>query len=123
MTLIDTTDVRDKYRIVFDQTDPKKWCVELLGPAKPFNGILYTYGEFCIKPGEDENSVPKFSFQTEIIYAPDHLRDVVLSDEESDAIEILLGKILVDIVETHAANAKNVDGKLYLEIADEKRKT
>ncbi len=119
MTPIDTTEVRDKYRIVFDKQDAKKWCVELLPSAAPFNGILYTYGEFCIKPGEDENSVPKFSFQTEIIYAPDHLRDVVLSDEESDAIEILLGKILVDIVETHAGKAKNVDGKLFLEIADD----
>lgn len=116
MTHIDLTDIKDKYRIVFDPVDPKKWVVELLAPAAPFNGILYSYGEFCIKPGTEESPDPKFSFQTEIIYVPDHLNGVTLPDEAENQIQTLLGKILVDIIESNANKAKNVNGKLFLEL-------
>ena len=108
--------IKDAYRIVYDDKDPKKWVVELLPVCAPFNGVLYTYGEFSMKKGENETDVPKFSFQTEIIYVPEHLRGVTFPDHVADEMDDLLAKILIDIVESNSSRAKEQDGKLYLEL-------
>lgn len=116
MTLTDVP-IKDMYKIVFDPADAKKWCVELLAPCDPFHGIILSYGEFSVnKDGENENN-PKFSFQTEIIYVPDRLKGVNLPDEAEDKMQTLLGKILIDIIESNLSKAKSENGKLYLELA------
>ena len=115
MTLTDN--IKDKYKIVFDQNDSKKWCVELLAPCDPFHGIILSYGQFKIKPGDENNPEPKFSFETEIIYVPERLKDVTLPDEEEDKMQNLLATILIDIIETSGGTPKLEDGKLFLEIA------
>lgn len=115
MTL--TENIKDAYRIVFDPNDAKKWCVELLAPCDPFHGIILSYGEFSVKPGDESNPEPKFSFQTEIVFVPERLKDVTLPDEEEDKMQNLLAKILIDIIETSNGKPKLEDGKLYLEIS------
>jgi hypothetical protein len=110
------TEIKQKYRIVFDPQDAKKWCVELLGPCDPFHGVIVSFGEFSIKKNEEDDSNPKFSFQTEIIYVPERLKDVTLPDEEEDKMQTLLAQILLDIIESNANRAKSQDGKLYLEL-------
>lgn len=110
------TPIKDKYRIVLDPNDPKKWVVELLSPCAPFNGVIYTYGEFFMKPPEVEGKEPKLAFQTEIIYVPDHLRGVTFPDHVSNDMDMLLARILLDILDNHANKSKTEDGKLFLEI-------
>lgn len=119
MTLING--IKDKYKIVYDPADPKKWCVELLEPCDPLHGIILSYGEFTIKQNED-GSDPKFSFQTEIIYVPERLRGVNLPDDTEEKMQTLLGQILLDIIESNTNKTKAVDGKLFLELvnADDK---
>jgi len=110
------TPIKDKYRIVIDDSDPKKWVVELLAPCAPFHGVLYSYGEFSLNAPESENKEPKFSFQTEIIYVPDHLKNVTFPDEVGAKMDRLLAEILIDIIDTHASKAKKEDGKVFLEL-------
>lgn len=110
------TPTRDKYKIVFDPNDPKKWVVQLTAACAPFNGVLYSYGEFFAKDTENGMENAKLNFQTEIIYVPEHLRGVEFPDEVSIEMDKLLGEILFDIIETHAHAAKTEDGKLFLEI-------
>lgn len=116
------THIKDKYRIVFDPNDAKKWVVELLPPCAPFNGILYTYGEFGpVKPKSDKDE-PKISFQTEVVYVPEHLRGVTFPDSVSIEMDKLLAQILIDIIDTHGDKAKNNDGKIFIELEkDDKR--
>lgn len=107
--------IKDKYRIVFDPNDSKKWVVELLPPCAPFNGILYTYGEFG--PSESNTDAePKITFQTEVIYVPDHLRGVTFPDSVSIEMDKLLAQILIDIIDTYGDKAKNNDGKMHIEL-------
>lgn len=116
------THVRDKYKIIFDEKDPKKWVVQLTSACAPFNGILFSYGEFFVKQGDGGIEDAKFNFQTDIIYVPEHLRGVEFPDEVSKEMDKLLGQILFDIVDTHAKTSKTEDGKLFLEIVrDDKR--
>lgn len=121
MTLIDG--IKEKYRIVFDPQDPKKWCVELLQPCAPFDGIILSYGQFTIKKDGDDDPNPKFNFQTEIVYVPEKLKDVNLPDDAEDKMQTLLAQILIDIIESNMSKAKSEDGKLYLELVndDDKR--
>lgn len=114
MTLIDG--IKDKYRIVFDPQDPKKWCVELLESCDPFHGVILSYGEFTIKKDGDDDPNPKFNFQTEIVYVPERLRDVNLPDDAEDKMQTLLAQILIDIIENNMSQAKSENGKLYLEL-------
>jgi len=114
MTLIDG--IKEKYRIVFDPQDAKKWCVELLAPCDPFHGVIVSFGEFSIKKDGENESNPKFSFSTEIIYVPERLKDVTFPDEEEDKMQTLLAQILLDIIESNAHRARAEDGKLYLEL-------
>ena len=114
--------IKNKYRIVFDPNDAKKWVVELLPACAPFNGILYTYGEFGPAEPTSENSDPRISFQTEIVYVPDHLRGVTFPDSVSGEMDKLLAQILIDIIDTYGDKAKNKDGKMYIELVkDDKR--
>lgn len=116
------THIKDKYRIVFDPNDAKKWVVELLPKCAPFNGILYTYGEFGPAEPKTENAEPRISFQTEIIYVPDHLRGVTFPNSVSIEMDKLLAQILIDIIDTHGESAKNNDGKMFIELVkDDKR--
>ena len=116
------TPIKDKYKIIYDDNDPKKWVVRLLAPCAPFHDILYSYGEFILKPGEKETDPPKFSFQTDIIYVPEHLRGVTFPDEVGDEMDTLLAQILVDIIETHGDKTKSENGKLFIEMVnDDKR--
>lgn len=116
------TPTRDKYKIIFDDNDPKKWVVQLTSACAPFNGVVYTYGEFFVNKGDGSLEDAKFNFQTEIIYVPEHLRGVEFPDEVSKEMDKLLGEILFDIVESNAKTAKTEDGKLFLEIVrDDKR--
>jgi hypothetical protein len=114
MTLIDG--IKDKYKIVFDPQDPKKWCVELLESCDPFHGIILSYGQFTIKKDGDADQNPKFNFETEIVYVPERLRDVTLPDEAEDKMQTLLAQILIDIIENNMSKAKSENGKLYLEL-------
>ena len=118
MTLINP-DIKDKYRIVFDPQDSKKWCVELLDACDPFHGIILSFGEFSIKKNGEDDPNPKFSFSTEIIYVPERLKDVTLPDEDEDKMQTLLAQILLDIVESNVSKAKSEDGKLFLELVKE----
>lgn len=113
------TNIKTKYRIVFDPQDAKKWCVELLDGCDPFHGIILSFGEFSIKKNEEDESNPKFSFSTEIIYVPERLKDVNLPDEEEDKMQTLLAQILLDIIESNVSKAKSEDGKLFLELVKE----
>lgn len=114
--------IKDKYRIVFDPNDAKKWVVELLPPCAPFNGILYTYGEFGPAEPTNQKAEPRISFQTEIIYVPDHLRGVTFPDSVSIEMDKLLAQILVDIIDEFGDKAKNHDGKMVIELVkDDKR--
>ena len=115
MTLADVS-IKDKYRIVFDSQDSKKWCVELLAPCDPFHGIILSYGEFSIKKNGEDDDNPKFSFQTEIIYVPERLKDVTLPDEAEGQMQTLLGQILIDIIDSNASKTKAENGKLFLEL-------
>ena len=110
------TPVKDKYKIIFDDKDPKKWVVQLTAACAPFNGVLYSYGEFFINKGEKGLEDAKFNFQTEIIYVPEHLRGVEFPDEVSKEMDKLLADILVDIIYTHTNSTKVNNGKLFLEI-------
>lgn len=113
--------IKDKYRLVFDPNDAKKWVVELLPPCAPFNGILYTYGEFGpAEPIEGDDS-PRLSFQTEIIYVPDHLRGQTFPDSVSIEMDKLLAQILIDIIDTYGDKAKSQDGKMYIELVKDDR--
>jgi hypothetical protein len=114
--------IKDKYRIVFDPNDSKKWVVELLPPCAPFNGILYSYGEFGPVEPTSENSDPRISFQTEVIYVPDHLKGKTFPNSVSVEMDKLLAQILIDIIDTYGDKAKNQDGKMYIELVqDDKR--
>lgn len=110
------THIKDKYRIVFDPNDAKKWVVELLPPCAPFHGILYTYGEFGPAETKNDSDAPRISFQTEVIYVPDHLRGVTFPDSVSLDMDKLLAQILIDIIDTYGDKAKNNDGKMYIEL-------
>lgn len=113
--------IKSKYKIIYDDADPKKWCVELLPPCAPFHGIILSYGKFSIKKdGEDELS-PKISFETDIIYVPERLRGVEFPDSEEDKMQTLLAQILFDIIDNNLSHAKQEDGKLYLELAKDER--
>jgi hypothetical protein len=111
--------IKEKYRIVFDKLDPKKWCVELLPPCDPFHGILLSYGEFTIKEPSEENAEPKFSFSTELIYVPDRLNGVTLPDEDEEKMQNLLANILLDIIDSNLNKTKSENGKIFLELVKE----
>lgn len=108
--------IKSKYRIIHDDTDPKKWCVELLQPCDPFHGILLSYGKFSIKRNGEDDTNPKISFETDILYVPERLRGVVFPDSDEDKMQTLLAQILFDIIENNLSQAKQEDGKLYLEL-------
>lgn len=110
------TPIKSKYRIVLDPNDPKKWVVELLAPCAPFNGVIYTYGEFSLTEPEREGDEPKLSLEKEIIYVPEHLRGVTFPDHVGEEMDVLLAQILLDILETHTNKSKTEDGKLFLEL-------
>lgn len=112
----DNTNIKDKYEIIFDDTDATKWCVRLLEPAGLLHGVVYSYGEFTIKPGTDADPEPKFSFATEIISVPDRLKDATLPDEEESKMQTLLALILIDIVEGNMSKTRAENGKLFLEL-------
>lgn len=111
--------VKDKYKIILDPNDPKKWVVQLTAACAPFNGVLYSYGEFFAKDTEHGMEHAKLNFQTEIIFVPEHLRGVEFPDSVSKDMDKLLGEILFDIIETHATTSKTEDGKLFLEIVND----
>jgi len=124
MTNIDEKNIEDYYRIVFDDSDKSKWFVELLKPCEPFHEILYSYGEFSISnleslKSEDEDVIPKFKYEIDILYVPDRLKGVELPDEKEIEMENLIGCILLDIIGKNADKATNRDGKIYLELSRE----
>jgi len=110
------TKIKDKYRIINDPKDPRKWCVELLAPCAPFHGIVYTYGHFKINEPDAKRKNPTFEYESEIIYVPERLRGQVFPDSAEDEIQKLLGQILFDIVNDNLHNTKSDGGKLFLEL-------
>lgn len=115
------TTISEKYRIVYDTNDPKKWSVELLASCAPFHGLLISFGKFSVIKGGEDDQNPRISFETDILYVPERLRGVDLPDEEEDKMQVLLTQILFDIVENNLSKTKTEDGKLYLELcADDK---
>ena len=114
--------INEKYRIVFDKTDPKKWCVELLSACDPFHGILLSYGKFNITTSDGDEQKPKVKFETDIIYVPERLKDVTLPDEKYNEMEDLLAMILFDILENNLDKTKSDGDKLFLELIDEHNK-
>ncbi|CAB4141219.1 hypothetical protein UFOVP410_58 [uncultured Caudovirales phage] len=109
--------IKDKYRIVFDPNDSKKWCVELLQSCDPFHGIIYSYGKFSVTTPENENEIPKLSFETDIVYVPDRLKNYIFPDEKEIEMQKLLASILIDIIDDNLDKTKSENGKLYLELA------
>lgn len=109
--------IEEYYRIVYDDSDNKKWCVELLSPCTPFHGILYSYGQFNIFAPENSDDPPKIKYEMDILYVPDRLRGVTLPNERQNEMENLIVAILFDIVGKNVDKTKNVDGKLYLELS------
>jgi len=110
------TTIKDKYRIIHDSSDPKKWCVELLASCAPFHGIVYSYGSFSVNEPTDEKTTPTVTYETDIIYVPERLRGVVFPDNTEKEIQKLLGQILFDIVNDNLEHTKQESGKLYLEL-------
>jgi len=108
--------VKDLYKLVPDPKDPRKWCVLLLAEAGDWSGIIYSYGQFSINEPKKEGDNPTFNFETDVIYVPDRLRGVQFPDEREIELQTLLGKILFDIIESHADQSKIIDGKLFLDI-------
>jgi hypothetical protein len=109
--------ISDYYRIIFDPNDPKKWCVTLQKPCDPFHEIIYSYGEFSVESIEQNN--PKLKYQIDIIYVPDRLKNLTFPDDKQIEMENLIFDILLDILEKNYDKAKNLDGKLYLELSRE----
>lgn len=107
------------YRIVYDDSDKKKWCIELLKPCDPFHEILYSYGQFSINAKDENDPNPKFNYEIDIIYVPERLRDVELPDEKKGEMETLIASILLDILGKNADKTKSFNGKLYLELSRE----
>lgn len=99
-----------------DPKDPSKWCVELLAPCAPFHGIIYSYGQFTINEPNETRQVATFTYESDIIYVPDRLRDHVLPDSAEKDMQNLLGEILLDIISDNLANTKQDSGKLFLEL-------
>lgn len=111
--------IEEYYRIVYDETDNKKWCVELLKPCAPFHGVVYSYGQFSINAVEGSEESPKFKYEMDILYVPERLRDVTLPDEKQNEMENLIATILLDIIGKNVDKTKSFDGKLYLELSRE----
>lgn len=114
-----TKKIEDCYRIIYDDSDNKKWCVELLKPCDPFHEILYSYGKFSIVAKGENDSNPKFNYEIDILYVPERLRTLTLPDEKQNEMENLIAGILLDIIGKNADKTKNLDGKLYLELSRE----
>lgn len=114
--------IKDKYRIIFDETDSKKWCVELLSACDPFHGIILSYGKFNIIPNKEDDKKPKIKFETDIIYVPERLKGVTLPDGKYNEMENLLAMILFDILENNLDKTKSDGDKLFLELIDEHNK-
>lgn len=112
-----TKKIEDYYRIIYDDLDGKKWCVELLLPCDPFHEILYSYGEFSITAKDENDANPKFKYQIDIIYVPDRLNGLTFPDDKQIEMENLIFDILLDIVEKNFDKTKSLDGKLYLELS------
>lgn len=116
------TTIKDKYRVVHDPKDPSKWCVELLAPCAPFHGIIYSYGQFTINEPNETRKNATFTYESDIIYVPDRLRNEVFPDSAEKEMQNLLGEILLDIISDNLANTKQDSGKLFLELqANDKR--
>jgi hypothetical protein len=105
------------YKIIYDDTDSKKWCVELLSPCNPFHEIIYSYGKFSLIAKDENDPNPKFNYEIDIIYVPERLREVNMPDEKKEEMETLIASILLDILGKNADKAKSLDGKLYLELS------
>lgn len=108
--------IKEKYRIIYDPQDPKKWCVELLAPCAPFHGIVLSYGQFKVNEVDETRKTPTFTYETDIIHVPDRLRGVTFPDNSENEIQTLLGQILFDILNDNVENTKSDSGKLYLEL-------
>jgi hypothetical protein len=111
--------IEEYYRIIYDDADNKKWCIELLKPCDPFHEILYSYGKFSIVAKDENDSNPKFNYEIDILYVPERLRGVNLPDEKQNEMELLIANILFDIIGKNVDKTKNKDGKLYLELSRE----
>jgi len=114
-----TKKIEDYYRIIYDDADSKKWCVELLPPCTPFHEILYSYGKFSVIAKDENDANPKFNYEIDILYVPERLRDMTLPDEKQNEMEHLIAHILLDIIGSNVDKVKNNDGKLYLELSRE----
>jgi len=110
--------IEDSYKIIYDDKNPKKWCVQLQESCDPFHDILYSYGEFSLKVDSDADvAIPKFNFEIDILYVPERLRGVEFPDDKEIEMENLIAQILLDIIGKNSDCAKNRDGKLYLELS------
>lgn len=112
-----TKKIEDYYKIIYDHSDGKKWCVELLKPCDPFHEVIYSYGEFSITAKGENDADPKFRYETDIIYVPERLRGKTFSVEKQNEMEVLMANILFDIIGKNVDKTKNLDGKLYLELS------
>ena len=66
--------------------------------AGPFEGLIYKYGGFRFtKPKEDEDE-PSVQYEFDVLHIPEEIVGVEYPDEMKESFEILLAKILIDIV-------------------------
>lgn len=108
--------IDDCYEIIYDKDDAKRWCVKLTEATGDWAGIVYSYGEFQFKEPENKKENPTLHFETTVIYVPERLRNKTFADDREQEVQILLGKILVDIIEKNAEKSKQEDNKLFLEL-------
>ena len=90
--------LKEHYTLVSDpnDADSEYWCVKLL--KGDFAGVVYKYGElgFAKEPNVDGTLTTKFEY--DIINVPNSLEGKEFSDEEGEAMELLLGDILIEII-------------------------
>ena len=115
------SNIKDKYRIIHDPKDKSKWLVGLTEDSGEWAGILYTYGKFHIKEPTTPDGNATFSFERDIFYVPEHLRDKEFPSEKEVEFTTLLGSILYDILQDNLDKVSQNGDRLVLELeADDK---
>jgi len=109
--------IKDYYNIEFDVSSPERWYVRLSEIATPWAGIVYGYGKFSIIEPKNPKDNATMSFERDILFVPEHLRERVFDEVKKEEFVTLLGKILYDILQDNVNQLSTKDGRLVLELA------
>lgn len=108
-----TNNIKKKYKIIIDFTNPTFWYVEILEGF--WKGVIYCYGKLDIKEPDENTGSLKFKFERNILIVPDNLKNVQMADEAKLDFDQLLGDILVDIINTNINRIKYKDNILFID--------